>query len=435
VIAQGLKEKLTIAVEDRLLRRGQPLLFESGKRGFAPFLSFMEEKMKKLTLYAMFILFLSSSLMADSFSLSFFQNMTNNLFQNSYAEPDQVSTLNFYVDKNFSQVSIFTQGNYAYLFENPNLTYYVHDLGLDYLHPINQKTALYFSLAGRGAFWRSDYSDFNYFSVNFFSALKTYLSQTSILKANYSLEYKDYKYSIFDFLSNSIHASMDKYFQTKTTLRAEMNWGYKYFLHPFLSQEVILVDENQYFLGGNGKGKGKSSGARQYQYVMSTKGEGKGIQAFSLTGLIAQGLGNKVGLRLSGMKQWTLSGNNPFTFIEEFYAVENPSYDRFSWAGYELGTLLTVLMPWNIQLKMGYTMTNKEFPGIESLSLEGDSLGIIRKDERKRFEVEAEKNFSKFSLFFSYFYVDNNSNDPFFEWKGHFFSAGIEWNISLGERR
>lgn len=379
------------------------------------------------------MLFLGSSLTADSFSLSFFQNMTNNLFQNRYAEPDQVTSLSFYVDKNLSRLSLFSQGNYSYLFENPNLTYYIHDIGLDYLHPINEKTALYFSLAGRGAFYRSDYSDFNYYSFGFFSALKTYLSQTSIFKLNYSLEYKNYKYSPFDSITHSLFASLDKYFQTKTTLKAEMTWGYKFFLHPYLTQEIIQPDESQFSYGG--KGKGKQYGWRQYQSITQIKSEGEGIQVFSLTGLIAQGLGNKVGLRFSGMKQMTLSGKNPFTFIEEYYTVENPSYDGFSWAGYELGTLLTLMLPWNIQLKMGYTMANKEFPGIESMSLDGNSLDITRKDERKQFEVGAEKNFPRFSLFLSYLYINNHSSDPFFEWKGHFFSAGIEWNINYGERK
>ena len=125
------------------------------------------------------------------------------------------------------------------------------------------------------------------------------------------------------------------------------------------------------------------------------------------------------------MKQWTLSGEYPFTSVEEFYMVENPSYDRFSWTGYQLGSQLTVLIPWNIELKINYTIANKEFLGIESMNLDGEPLGVIRKDERRQFEAKV----SKFSLFFSYINIDNDSNDPFFDWQGNFFSAGIEWNM------
>lgn len=375
---------------------------------------------------------LSSHLPADTFSLSLFQNGTDNLFQNIYGEPDYVSNMSFYVDKNISQFSLFTQGNYSYLFENPTLSYYVHDLGLDYLFPINDKSAFYFSMTGKKTFFRSDFSDFNYFSMNFFAAFKTYLSPTSIVKSNYTFEYKNYTSSFFDFVSNALFFSLDKYFPSKTTVKAEVNWGNKYFLHPYVSEEIITIEGDQF--SNMGRGKGQHSSGKNSQFVIRTEGEGQGIQVLSFTGLIAQGFGDNVGLRLTGMKQWTLSGKNPFAYVEEFYAVENPSYDRFSWEGYQINSQLTVLVPWNIQLKIGYTIADKEFPGIESLSLDGDSLGLTRKDVRNQIEARVEKNFPKFSVYLSYFYINNKSNDLFFGWSGQFFSAGIEWNLFFGDK-
>jgi len=389
---------------------------------------------RRYALILFFVLLIGPNLTADTLSLSFFQNATNNLFQNRFAESDQLSTFGIHVDKNISEFSLFTEGSYSYLFENPNLTYYTQDVGIDYIHALNEKSAFYLSLTGRGAFYRSDYSDFNYLSGNFFTAFKTYLSQTSILKSNYTFEYKNYKSSVFDSVSHSLMLSLDKYFQTKTTLKGEMSWGYKNFLHPYFSEEeVVVMETNSSSSGGKGRHNPYRGGLKQF--IIQTQNEGQGIQVFSLSGLIAQGMGSRVGLQLTGTKQWRLSGKNPFTFIEEFYAVENPSYDRFSWEGFRIGTQMTVIIPWNIQLKLMYTMDNKEFPGIESLSLEGDSLGILRKDERKQFEVRAKKNFSKFSVSVSYFYVDNDSNDSLFDWNGHFFSAGIQWNIPYGERK
>ena len=390
--------------------------------------------MKKFTLFTLLTFFLTAHLMADTFSLSLYQNGTDNLFQNIYGESDYLSNLNIYVDKNLSQLSIFTQGNYSYLIKNPSLSYYVHDLGLDYLVPINDKSAFYFSMTGKKTFFRTDYSDFNYLSLNFFAAFKTYLSQTSIVKSNYSFEYKNYTSSYFDFVSNAFFFSLDKYFPSKTTVKAEMNWGYKYFMHPYISQEIITIEGDQYSNNGNGKGKGHYLGGMGSQFITRTDGGGQGIQVLSLTGLIAQGFGNNVGIRLTGMKQWALSGKNPFTFVEEFYSVENPSYDRFSWEGYQIHSQLTVLVPWNIQLKIGYTIADKEFPGIESLNLDGESLGITRKDERKQFEARVEKNFPKFSIFLSYYHINNRSNDSFFEWNGQFISAGVEWNLFFGEK-
>ena len=389
--------------------------------------------MRKFIFVSLMILFLGTFLMADTLSLSFHQNMTDNLFQHRFGEPDQISNLSFYVDKQLSRFSLFTQGNYSYLLDNSDLTYYVHDLGMDYLHPLDEKSAFYFSLAGRKTFYQADYNDFNYSSLKLFIAFKTYLSQTSIIKSNYSFKYKNFNSSVFDFVSHAFFLSLDKYFQTKTTIKAEMDWGYKYFLHPYLSQSAIQSDGYQSFNAG--KGKGHYSGGMHSQFITRTESEGHGIQVFSITGLIAQGIGNNLGLRFTGMKQWTLSGKNPFIYVEEFYSVENPSYDRFSWNGYQIGGQLSILAPWNTQLKIGYTIAEKDFPGIESLSLEGDSLGITRKDTRKQFEARVEKNFPRFSVFLSYFYINNNSRDLFFEWDGQFFSAGIEWNLFFGERK
>jgi hypothetical protein len=389
--------------------------------------------MRKLGFLIMILLAVHSTLPADSLSLSFSQNMTSNLFQNRFAERDQLSNLNFYLDKNFSRLSLFAEGTYSYLFENSNLAYYIQDAGLDYILPIDEKSAFYFSVAGRGMFYRSEYADFNYLSANFFVAFKSYLSQTSILKSNYSFDYKNYRDSVFDFISHSLLVSFDKYFQTKTTLKGEIDWGYKYFFSPYIYDEVLTVETNANSKGG--KGKGSAHGSESYVYLTESQTEGQGIQVFSLSGLIAQGLGSKLGLRFSGLRQWVISGQNPFFFIEEFYMVENPTYDRFSWEGYQLGSQLTLLLPWNIQMKLGYTVSQKEFPGIESLDLEGNLLGITRKDKRKQIDVRAEKNFPRFSVFASYFYVHNRSNDLYFDWSGHFFTVGIEWNIPLGARQ
>lgn len=380
--------------------------------------------MRRFSIFFFLLLLFNSALRADTFSLSFFQAKTDNIFQNIYPESDQVSSIDFYIDKNLSKITLFSEGNYSYLFENSELSYYLHDIGMDYLYPVSTKTAVYFSLIGRGALYRSVYSDFNYFSLYLLAALKSYLSQTSILKSNYSLEYKNYKYSLFDFVSHSLFVSFDRYFQTRTTLKAELNWGYKYFLHPY-SLEAATPEDGRGYHGGRGS----------YLFLPRTQYEGQGIQVFSLMSLLAQGIGDKVGLRISGMKQWTLTGENPFTSVEEFYLVENPSYDDFSWEGYQLGFLLTLEIPWNIELKMGYTMDKKEFPGIESMSLDDEPLGVVREDKRYQFQARVEKDFPRFSLFLSYFYIDNHSNDPFFAWKGHFLSAGIEWSSFFGEKR
>ena len=392
--------------------------------------------MKKILISYLLTLILAGFVRSDTISLSLFQNMTDNIFQNAYAEPEHMSNLSFSIDKSFARLSLFGYGEYSHLYENAEITYTNVDLGLDYLQPVSAKSALYFSLMGRGYFFKSDYSDYNYLAVNGYIALKSYLSQTSIFKSNYSLEYRSYRTSIFDYLSHSFFVSADKYFPSKTTVRAELNWGYKYFFQPYqtVSTEIPVEMPSYSGRGGRGKHSGMGNKFNAIDAPVSRQGEGgEGIQVFSAGVLLAQGIGSKIGINLTGSKQWVLSGENPFDFVEEFYMVENPSYDRFSWSGVRIGSQVSFLLPWNMDLKMNLEYSDKEFPGIESLSLDGEPLGLTRNDQRSQLGVKLQKNFAKITLFLSYTYAVNRSNDPYYDWEGNYLTVGFIWDHFYGE--
>jgi hypothetical protein len=396
--------------------------------------------MKNLILIVIMIAALNALTKADQLTLGFSQGSTDNLFQTAYPEKDQVSSLSFSFVKDFRQVSFFTDGAYAYLYQNPHISTYSQDLGLDIVHTINEKTALYAAVKAGGVLYRPDYQDFNYLSIGFLGAVKSYLSGSSILKASYSFAYKNYKDMIFDFRSHLANLSLDRYFESRTTIKAEANWGFKYFVHPFVPAVPAPTEPEPQAAGhsGNGGGHGQGGGQMGWRTGIAkpgSTGQGQGIRILSVSGLIAQGIGNNLGVRVSGLKQWTLSGENPFASINEFTMVENPTYDVFSWNGYVLSGQLTVEAPWNTQLKLGYTGFRKEFPGIEALNLEGESIDLLRQDKRNQWEVRVEKNFSALSFYLNYSYVDNHSNDSLFEWRGHFLSVGVEWNLNSGNGR
>lgn len=387
--------------------------------------------MKQVTALILIIMICTGTIFAGSFVLSFNQSTTDNIFQNRYGESDQLSQVGFYAEADLAGLSLYSEGSYSYLFRNRALSFYTQDIGLDYLFSMGRKSALYVSLTGRGAFFREDYSDFNHFGLNLLISWKSYLSETSIMRASYSLEGRNYSYNVFDSSRHSLLFSIDKYFQTRTTLKADLKWGVKTFLHPFETAEF----EPDPAGGPAGKGKGKGATNRFYQSGIQSGEQGRSIQVLSLGALVAQGLGSKVGLNAAVRRQWTLSGENPFTFIEEYYMVENPSYDQFSWQGYQIESVLTLLLPWDIEAKMGYTWFTKTFPGIENMDLEGNGLGETRKDRRDMFQMNLGKHFSRISAFVSFAYVNNRSNDLFFGWKGYFVTAGLEWNFNLGGRK
>jgi len=386
--------------------------------------------MKKAIVFIfMFTLMITIS-SADLFTLSLIQNVTDNLFQNRYAEEDKVSFFGFYIDKDFSSTSLFAQGGYNSLWENPDAAHMGLEAGIDHFIPVNNKTAVYLLVDAGGTFYRREFSDFDHISLGFYAALKSYIAPTSILKFDAASSYKNYNLPIFDSLSQSIHFSLDKYFQTRTTFQMDIDWGYKYFFHPNLLIDTSFEPEGP--LGSMGKGKRYSKGKELYQTDVFSDNQGQGIQVFSLGGVVAQGLGNRIGIRFSVSKKIMLSGENPFSYIEDYYMIENPSYDSYSWEGIQWETAVTTVLSWNLEFKIGYNFFNRSFPGIDVLTAEGETTGQMREDIRRQIALQLKKDFKHFSVFLSYTAVNNSSNDMFFDWKGQFFSVGLEWNIFYG---
>ena len=388
--------------------------------------------MKKLAALAIMSLLGSATLAADTFSLSLYHGATDNLFQTRNAAADRLSSFTLSWDKSLSPFTLFANADASLLRENSDLNALVAGGGIDFLHPFNEKTALYLSLEGEGAAYRREFSDFNRTGLELTAAAKSYLRPTSILKAETRLEYRSYGWAIFDSWSASARLSLDKYLPSRTTLRAELGWGYKYFLHP-VEAAVIATETASAGTSGRGRGYGQGSGRIITADPSSTPG-GRGIQIASFTGLLAQGIGDRLGIRITGLRQWGLSGENPFTSVDEYYMIENPTYDQFSWTGSALNAQATLLGPWDTELKIGYTVSDKTFPGIESLGLDGAGLRTIRRDERTLWDLRLEKDFSRISIFLTAASIRNASNDPLFDWRGSFVSGGFAWNLDFARK-
>jgi hypothetical protein len=382
------------------------------------------------------ILFLSASVAAgaQSFTLSYNHHTTENLFQTSAPVSDQISSFSLFVGRDSAGLSLLAQADIAYFHRNPELSFGSLNAGLDILKPSGEKSAFYFAAGMSGSLFRSDYSAFSSLSFDLLGAFKSYLAPTSILKIQWRGDYWKYRDPLFDFFSQVSSLSLDKYFQTRTTVKAEASWKFKYFLHPYLNAPPEPLPELLGSQMGGGRGGSQYRGGSGFIPIYRTGGGGAGIHNASLALLLAQGLGDRLGLSFSGLRQWNLSGQNPFLSIEEFYFVRNPSADDFSWKGWAGSSLLTFVIPGDIELKIGYNYTDKAFPGIEVLSSEGEPTGIPRTDQRHLVEGRIEKDFPRFTVFLAYSHIDNRSNDPLFAWRSPSFMGGIEWTIPAGRK-
>ncbi|MGZ5514230.1 MAG: hypothetical protein ACXW2O_03865, partial [Candidatus Aminicenantales bacterium] len=319
--------------------------------------------------------------------MTFNQHATQNLFQTRDAVSDRISGFSLAIDQDLSALSLLARVEYSAFQETSGLSSFAADIGLDYLAPSGRKSAFYFAAGGAGQFYRQTYGSFSSLGANLLGAFKTYLAPSSILKLHWQGQYSVYRDSLFDFLSHKVSLSIDKYFPSQTTLKADAEWGYKYFLHPFLPELTLepAVSESMTALtGGSGTGgpaetglggsaAGAGWGGQHYQggegFVprYSSTGGGAGIGHVSVSLLAAQGIGDVIGLSASALRQWTVAGQNPFVSVEEFYFVQNPSADSFSWEGDQLTGRISLNIPWDIILKTGYTYSDKTYPGVESM--------------------------------------------------------------------
>ena len=408
----------------------------------------MTKTMKRLV---PLLLAAAASAQAGTVTLSFDQHSTQNLFQTREAVSEQISAFSLALEHDVSALSLLANVEYSAFSRTDGLSFFAADLGLDYMLPSGARSAFYFAAGGAGAFYSRDYAAFSSLGASFLGAFKTYLAPSSILKLQWQGAYASYRDTLFDYMSHTASLSIDKYFPTRTTFKADAEYGYKYFLHPFLPEpvEAAAGSSGTAVMGagpgggmgsGSGSGSGSGWGGQRYEggsgFIprYSATGGGAGIGHATVSILAAQGLGDVVGLSASAVKQWIVSGENPFMSIEEFYFVQNPSADSFSWEGHQLTGRVTLNLPWSVEIKAGYTFSDKSYPGVESRSLDGLPLGVVRNDLRHLFEARLEKNFRRLTLFVSYAHIDNDSTDPLFAWKSGYIMGGFQWNLPAGRK-
>ncbi len=381
------------------------------------------------------ILLLASAVMAgaDTFSLSINQHEAKNVFQTSTPVSDRISSFGLFYGKDSGGLSLMSEAHYSLFHQNTALSFGDVSFGFDYIKPASTKSAFYLAARGSGNLYRESYRAFSSLAFDLAGAFKTYLAPTSILNLQWRGDYWSFRDPLFDFMSQVLSLSLDKFFQSRTTVKVEAGWKVKYFLHPYLStppEPLALLSSGA---GGSmGDGGTRYQGGSGFVPRYNPAGGGAGIGNASLGLLLAQGLGERVGLSLSGLKQWNLSGENPFLSIEEFYFVQNPSSDDFSWEGWTASAVVSAALPGDFELKIGYTYADKEYPGVEVISAEGEPTGFIRNDRRELLEGRLEKSFPRLTLFLAYSRVVSRSNDPLFEWRSPFLQGGIEWSFTVG---
>jgi hypothetical protein len=144
--------------------------------------------MKRLSLFVFLAaVWRLAVLSAADLTFSFNQHATGNVFQTRDNISDHISTLSLSLTKDFSGLSLFSEAGYSHFAGNPGLSFGGATAGLDYLRPMGEKSALYFSGTADAVLFSSDFRDFDHAVLSFLGAFKSYLGPNSILKASAAL--------------------------------------------------------------------------------------------------------------------------------------------------------------------------------------------------------------------------------------------------------
>ncbi|MGD2084821.1 MAG: hypothetical protein PVH61_01435 [Candidatus Aminicenantes bacterium] len=364
-----------------------------------------------------------------NFAVSYYGSYSDNIFMNASKVKDYLSQLqadlfvsskrfNFYLD---TSVDIFV--------DNPEFNSFNIEPGIEYLHPLKGRNALYLDLSYTILNYKDLYTDFNTSGPLIQSGIKLYISPQTLLKAGARFQSRNYaNFESFDFSNYNAFIEFNHFFKSQTNLRLQTGFNYRYYPHILASYD--FGDNYNYYnnRGSNGKGKGPGQhqppGQNPQYNTMSVP------NFYGLLG-INQGIGTRLGINgelelRKNLREFDHA--NAETLIKNAYILY-PLNDDYLWDGVRL-TLQLKMVLFNrlaVSVEGRVSYSNKNYPGIFIMDEEGNPIEptVERKDSLLLYMLKISKKIGKLELFTDLFYRYNDSNDDYFFYKMLTISAGM----------
>jgi hypothetical protein len=330
-----------------------------------------------------------------SAQLKLYGTYIDNVFQTYLPESDYVTLT--YLDTSYDispEASIFYDANFNLFSQHNDLQNHTHYLGTDYERSVFEGNGRLY-LGGKVGIRQntSEYSDYNRRSIDTYATLKYYLTQTTLAKVGYALEYGNYpNLNTFNSMENYGFFQLSRFFQTKTTLQGMLEAGRRD--HP-----DMIDDGNESYTS---------------QFTGSLK--------------LAQSLGDNTGLQLQYLWHYAPRGLDELYIEDAYYSAEEFFDDEYTYSGSEYRTVLKHLAPWRTTLKASFSMKDRNY-NEPSFYIESRN----REDREITFRFEIEKSFSlplssatDFALHIQFFHRKNESNDSYYDYSTNILSIGTK---------
>lgn len=369
--------------------------------------------LNKILYVALFFILVTKSFGQWSFGISTEQEYNDNPYRSKFAEKSIISSVNGNLEYDFDLLKIGYAGSLIGFDVLPERNFYWHQvatwkefesssIGVSFEQRINKDIYTYF-----------DYKNFSlYYNhqleiENFYISLAPFTSLTK------------YRYiPILDNLQTTINMSINRGFESSTTLIVGGALNYKSYTSPSLSGTYTYLDETNTLVTESFNDQNVSSLTQILSFAR-----------------VAQSITETTGLAVQFTNRSILSGFGSFVKdLNVIYGDESEMFDDpVNYEGNNLSIELTQILFEDVQLKAGYFLNRKNYPsqGVydEQLSY---NTGIMRNDTQSVFNLSAKKNIPleflnglTLSVGLNFQTITNKSNSYLFDYKSNSFNLNL----------
>lgn len=369
--------------------------------------------LNKILYVALFFILVTKSFGQWSFGISTEQEYNDNPYRSKFAEKSIISSFNGNLEYDFDLLKIGYAGSLIGFDVLPERNFYWHQvatwkefesssIGVSFEQRINKDIYAYF-----------DYKNFSlYYNhqleiENFYISLAPFTSLTK------------YRYiPILDNLQTTINMSINRGFESSTTLIVGGALNYKSYTSPSLSGTYSYLDETNTLVTESFNDQNVSSLTQILSFAR-----------------VAQSITETTGLAVQFTNRSILSGFGSFVKdLNVIYGDESEMFDDpVNYEGNNLSIELTQILFEDVQLKAGYFLNRKNYPsqGVydEQLSY---NTGIMRNDTQSVFNLSAKKNIPleflnglNLSVGLNFQTITNKSNSYLFDYKSNSFNLNL----------
>ncbi|KAA3620475.1 MAG: hypothetical protein DWQ05_00620 [Calditrichaeota bacterium] len=365
-----------------------------------------------------------------SLTTSIDDNASRNYTQNE----DVISQANMDISKAWKswdwRGSFYYDGYFNHFSDNTDRTFHIHQLGITSQRNVGSANGL-FSLGGAFMF-RMDKEAYNVYDFTDFSGyanLKLPVEGFGLFYAGYKIRGRSYaNLSELSHWEHLFFSRLNFSLPSRTTFILSSELGYKNYVSQVVAEEILPTEEQGQSRGGRGG----------YNSIVYTEVDNPSVGQWVNSVRISQSLFNKAGLSsyLRGRTNFGEQGRF-LTGVDTGYYTEDELYDdRYGYESIETGVMFSSLLPLSTMVRLGYDHYDKTYQRL-ALDLEGIALpgDIVREDIRKQFWTRLEKPFQAkklgldLKLYLEYLKIQNESNDPYYNFEANISTLGMEVNF------